>query len=216
MTGIALASALLAVSCAQALGIKEVPPADAGVAIDGPSPAESGVDAAGADAPLGLASFDLLVDGVVHPPIVCAPEPLSYVIMSNYKNIAFRNSGSVAVALIIRPNWNLGVHYIPGATSGSGDEQAGVLAPGDRVDFTAEWGTASKGIVAILGSAEPFTKPAAGTTFDEGVIAWPNGVAGSGGATQMHVVELTFNYGRHRSSGRGGSTDCKMLELLRP
>jgi hypothetical protein len=52
------------------------------------------------------------------------------------------------------------------------------------MEYTAGW-------VALLGSSAPFTTPALSTAFaDEGSIPWPEGVAGSGGATVMQVAQI--------------------------
>jgi len=41
----------------------------------------------------------------------------------------------------------------------------------------------------VVGSAQPFSKPQRFES-DEGLLAWPPGVDGSGGATTMHVVQI--------------------------
>jgi hypothetical protein len=49
------------------------------------------------------------------------------------------------------------------------------------------------GVVAILGSAEPFSN-ANRYVSDEGTIPWPKGVSGSEGATTMNVAEISVPY----------------------
>jgi hypothetical protein len=64
---------------------------------------------------------------------------------------------------------------------------AGVLDPGAQVDITSVY---VSGAVALLGSADPFSGVDASFASDEGMIAWPNGVAGSDGASTMHIAEI--------------------------
>ena len=75
--------------------------------------------------------------------------------------------------------------------TGDPGQLVGTLEPGEQVDITSVYDASGGGIVAIVGSADPFSSPDAGKyAGDEGTIPWPAGVAGSGGATEMRVAEL--------------------------
>ena len=71
-------------------------------------------------------------------------------------------------------------------------ELVGVLSPGAQVDITSVYtGAYTGGAVAVLGSVNPFSYPDAGKYLsDEGVVPWPAGVSGSGGAAQMQVAQI--------------------------
>jgi hypothetical protein len=72
--------------------------------------------------------------------------------------------------------------------NGEPHQLAGVIGPGQQVDISSVY---VGGITALLGSAEPFTDPDAGTPYaDEGIIPWPLDVAGSGGSTTMYTAEI--------------------------
>jgi hypothetical protein len=100
-------------------------------------------------------------------------------------SVVVANTGTIDMAYIAGPIWN-GPTYVPGGYPG-GDFGAGVLAPGAYVDITSFYNT---GLVAILGSADPFSAADAAYASDEGTMDWPVGVAGSGGATTMYVAEI--------------------------
>jgi len=97
------------------------------------------------------------------------------------------NTGQLPMAYIAASLWN-GTGYVPGVLTGDPSQLVGVLNAGAQVDITSVY---NGGIVAVLGSADPFSSPAAAKyESDEGTIPWPAGVAGSGGATQMQVAEI--------------------------
>jgi hypothetical protein len=84
--------------------------------------------------------------------------------------------------------WDLGSHYVPGVSTGNSYQLAGVLDPGAQLDITSVY---TGGVVAILGSAKPFSSPNEGKyVSDEGTIPWPRGVSGNGGAGTMYVAEI--------------------------
>ena|ERR1019366_409105 len=81
--------------------------------------------------------------------------------------------------------------YVPGVATGEPSQLVGVLGSGAHVDLTSICDDNNGVVVAVLGSANPFSLPDAGRYVgDEGTIPWPAGVAGSGGATQMQVAEI--------------------------
>jgi hypothetical protein len=88
---------------------------------------------------------------------------------------------------VVGSGWIAGAFYPPGVTPGGTLQVAGVLKPGGTVNFTSLY---REGIVGAVGSAEPFSSLDAHYASDEGTIPWPSGVAGSGGATTMHVAEI--------------------------
>ena len=195
-----IAGGALVASCAQVLGIEDVPAGDAArdaAAVEGMgSDAASSADSAAPSSdPNAIATFDMVVDGKPSPAATCASEPFNFQVAQGYKTIAVKNTSSIPMAFILRREWSLGTHYQPGVPTGSGGEIAGVLAPGQSVDFTSLYPAALQpAIVAILGSQERFLDPEAGAKPGVGQIPWPEGVAGSGGATSMRVIEVTLDY----------------------
>lgn len=138
-------------------------------------------------APAGQGGFAFIVNDVVQSPMVCAGPDWEFAPYagSDIESVVLANTGSLDMAYIAGPLWE-SPGYVPGDYPG-GDFGAGVLAPGAYVDITSFY---DAGIVAIVGSAEPFTSPDASYPSDEGAIPWPLGVAGSGGATTMYVAEI--------------------------
>jgi hypothetical protein len=144
--------------------------------------------------PVGLAGFAFIVNDVVQQPMACPgvnweflPYPGTYggggcIPCPGITSVVIVNTGALAMAYIAGPYWS-GQNYVPGGYPG-GDYTAGVLAPGAYVDITAFYNT------GIVGSAEPFSSADAGYAADEGIIPWPLGVPGSGGATNMYVAEI--------------------------
>ena len=147
--------------------------------------------------PAGLAGFAFIVNDVVQHPMACPgvnwefpPYPGTpadgngCIPCPGIKSVVLVNTGALDMPYIAGPYWS--GQYVPGGYPG-GDYTAGVLAPGAYVDITAFYNT---GDVAIVGSAEPFSYPDAAYAADEGIIPWPLGVVGSGGATTMYVAEI--------------------------
>ena len=150
---------------------------------------------------LGLAGFAFVVNGIVQRPMTCPSDNWEFLPPPNgvgpagcgapcpgVTSVVIVNTGQVPMAYIAAVEWNA-MGYVPGVLTGEPDQIAGVLDPGGQVDITSVY---DGGIVtAVLGSADPFSSPDAGKyASDEGTIPWPAGVAGSGGATQMHVAEI--------------------------
>lgn len=78
-----------------------------------------------------------------------------------------------------------------GVPFGNPNELSGVMNPGGSVDITSVY---VGGLVAVLGSSRPFVDPDAGKYVADGTsVAWPAGVAGSEGATQMYVAEIEID-----------------------
>lgn len=183
----------LAPGCAQVLGIKAVPDSlsDAGADDAGPNDGaddndgrtrESGTEA---QAPAAVAMFQFIVNGA---PLAetCATEPFNFS-QAKAGTAAIKNVGGVPIAFVARQEWQLGVQYPPGVSTGGVGELTGVLEPGQSIDITTVY---TNGIIAVLGSSAPFLGPDAGAKVDEGVIPWPNGVPGSEGANEMQVIEI--------------------------
>jgi hypothetical protein len=104
-------------------------------------------------------------------------------------SVVLVNTSQFPLAYTAETAW-AGSGYPPGVAFGGPNELAGVLNPGDEVDITSVY---VGGVVAVLGSAHPFSSPDASKyAGDEGTIPWPAGVAGSGGATQMFVAQITI------------------------
>jgi hypothetical protein len=156
-------------------------------------------------APSGLAGFAFVVNGAVLQPMACPSDNWEFLGASNgmasgdqcsfmapfgcpgVTSAVLINTGQVPWAYTVSSLWN-GTGYVPGVLTGDPSQLAGVLSPSSQVDITSVY---NGGIVAVLGSAEPFSSPDAGKyVSDEGTIPWPAGVAGSGGATQMNVAEI--------------------------
>ena len=166
-------------------------------------------------APPGLAGFAIIVNDVVQHPMACAgadwefapyPQagdvggcadscigadgwgPVATGSCPGLESVLLVNTGTLDMAYIAAPCWDVPAHtaYAPGGYPG-GDFLADVLAPGAYVDLTTVY---NGGIVAVVGSAEPFSSPDASYASDEGQIPWPLGVKGSGGAATMYVAEI--------------------------
>jgi len=155
-------------------------------------------------APTGLAGFAFIVNNVVQQPLSCAGVNWEFPPYAGSTtsvtpgcmppdgglcpciwSVIIVNTGALDMPYIAAPWW-YNESYVPGGYPG-GDFLAGVLAPGESVDVTTYY---NSGDVAILGSAEPFSSPDASYAADEGIIPWPIGVQGSGGATNMYVAEI--------------------------
>jgi hypothetical protein len=149
--------------------------------------------------PAGLAGFAFVVDGEVQTPLGCAAADWEFPPVAGQTDCSKEppcpgiesayvvNTGTLPMAYVAQSYWNPGVST-PGVPTGDPFQLAGVLAPGEQVDITSVY---VGGITAILGSAEPFSDPDGGKPVgDEGIIPWPLGVAGGGGATQMYVAEI--------------------------
>ena len=160
---------------------------------------EAGSDAANESAaPDGVATFSFVVNGVAQQPMTCPsdhwefPWPAGEGPVSPFPpapgitSAVIVNTGTLPMAYVARSLWSVGNHYVPGVSSDAKD-LAGVLDPGAQVDITSVY---VSGTVAVLGSAEAFSSSDASFASDEGTIAWPAGVSGSGGATTMHVAEI--------------------------
>jgi hypothetical protein len=105
-------------------------------------------------------------------------------------SVLLGNTGQYPVAYTAQTTWNVGggAGQPPGVPFGNMGELSGVLNPGEAVDITSVY---AGGIVAVLGSSHPFVDPDAGKyVADEGMIPWPAGVPGSGGASEMYVAEI--------------------------
>ncbi len=166
-------------------------------------------------APAGLAGFAFVVNGVEQTPMSCPAEDWEYappaaqkaiwaadssipdiVCDDSYQppchgmSVFLANTGQFPVAYTAQYSWSVGSNSgePPGVPFGNQGELSGVLNPGDKVDITSAY---LGGIVAVLGSSQPFADPDAGKYVADGAtIPWPTGVAGSGGATQMYVAEI--------------------------
>jgi hypothetical protein len=176
---------------------------------------DASIDVQPPPAPPGLAGFVFVVDSVVQTPMTCpsdnwefAPPPaaggqaicmppveggvpvdggVSPSSSQCPRSAILMNTGRGPMAYIAHSVWII-PGYRPGVATGEPAELVGVLGPGAQVDITSVY---VGGIVAILGSASPFSSPDAGKyAFDEGVVPWPAGVSGSGGAAQMQVAQI--------------------------
>jgi hypothetical protein len=153
--------------------------------------------------PTGQAGFALIVNGAVQIPMSCPADNWEFPPLpafggqtscnvqappcSGITSALLVNTGQVPLAYTAKALWS-NTGYPPGVQFGEQYELSGVVNPADEVDITSVF---LGGIVAVLGSSEPFSD---GSHYvsDEGTIAWPAGVAGSGGATQMYVAEINF------------------------
>jgi hypothetical protein len=178
-------------------------------ATDGPSGPDSSAPSAASNheldgdvplAPAGLAGFAFNVNGVVQTPMECPSAdwefpwppgegtPMPNPPISGVESAFIVNTGTLPMPYLAQSLWDLGSHYIPGVSTGDNYQLAGVLAPAAQLDITSVY---TGGVVAVLGSAEPFSSPDAGKyVSDEGTIPWPAGVSGSGGAATMNVAEI--------------------------
>ncbi len=186
--------ASIAAACGGSELTKANPPTDAGGAVDS-STTDSGATAS------GLAGFAFIVNDVVQQPMACVgedwefppfpvgtscnPDPEGPPQCSGVSSVSLVNTGQTSLAYYATNLWSGG--YVPGAPAGAKYELAGVLSPGARVDITSVF---DGGMTALLGSARPFSGPDASHAYDEGSIPWPQGVAGSGGATTMYVMQI--------------------------
>jgi hypothetical protein len=152
-------------------------------------------------APSGLAGFAFVVNDVVQEPMACPgvdwefePYPgtgddggmcTGGCAYPGIESVVLVNTGALDMPYIAGPLWS-GPGYVPGGYPG-GQFLADVLAPGAYVNSTSFY---NAGIVAIVGSAEPFSSQDSSYAADEGTIPWPMGVNGSGGATTMYVAEI--------------------------
>ncbi len=193
---------------------------DSGTLAQGDATTSSALDGAAAGpvsydaAPPGLAGFAFVIKSVVQEPETCpsedwefAPFPGGVSFAANASEYAMyascgpelppactgvtsvllANTGQLPMPYIAAALWS-GSGYVPGVTTGDTYELTGVLDPGGQVDITSVF---AGGTVAILGSADPFSSvDASAYAYDEGMIPWPAGVAGSGGATEMHIAEI--------------------------
>jgi hypothetical protein len=182
--------------------VESGPPADASTG-DASGLPDASADAvadtgSGIDAGIVLASFALVVDGVVQTPLGCVTAPWDYAEpMQSHPHVALENTGAVPLAYNALSSWNIAPPNLPGVANGATNQLVGVLAPGAQVDITSVFTATAAGgggIIAVLGSAAPFHSPPR-SFFDEGTIPWPMGVAGSGGASTMYVVQLTDSTG---------------------
>lgn len=153
--------------------------------------------------PTGEAGFALIVNGAVQIPMSCPADNWEFPALPAFggqsscnlqtppcpgiTSALLVNTGQVPLAYTAKALWN-DTGYPPGVQFGEQYELSGVLSPADRVDITSVF---LGGIVAVLGSSEPFSD---GSHYvsDEGTIGWPAGVAGSDGATQMYVAQINF------------------------
>jgi hypothetical protein len=163
-----------------------------------------------APAPTGLAGFAFVVNGVVQKPMTCTganwefpwvpgeaePGGNQYPPLAGITSVFIVNTSTLPMPYLAQSYW-FG-NAVPGGLSGQSYQLAGVLDPGMQVDITSVY---LPGIVALLGSAVPFSAPDAAYAADEGQIPWPNGVQGSGGATTMYVAEIEVPYQPMSCSG---------------
>jgi hypothetical protein len=160
----------------------------------------NGPDGGHSDSDAGtlLAKFEFVVNGVQRTPLACTSEAWEFpAVGANLASVTINNSGTVPIAYIVQvpPQggwWVPGAHYIPDVASGGGGELVGVLDPGSQLNVSAEFDgfMLSQNLLALLGSAAPFSTPGLRTITDEGSIPWPVGVPGSGGATVMQLAEI--------------------------
>jgi hypothetical protein len=154
-------------------------------------------------APPGLAGFAFIVNDVVQHPLTCSSEDWEFspqpgggsgcglacmggCTCPGIKSVIVANTGALDMAYVAAPSWDVPSDYAPGVDPG-GQYKAGVLAPGAYVNITAFY---NGGMVALLGSARPFSALDSRYVGDEGTIPWPTGVKGSGGATTMYLAEI--------------------------
>ncbi len=160
-------------------------------------------------APMGLAGFAFVVNGVEQTPLPCLAESWEYPPPSPQApseggfngdtvcnggvapcpglSVFLVNTGQFPLAYTAQTTWQ-GPGQPPGVQFGNMGELSGVLEPGEKVDITSVY---VGGITAVLGSSAPFTEPDAGKYVADGTtIPWPAGVAGSGGASEMYVAEI--------------------------
>jgi hypothetical protein len=154
--------------------------------------------------PPGLAGFAFVVNDVVQRPMACPSDNWEYSANSTpstlcniagtppcvvgVQSVYLVNTGQVPVAYIAAGWWSGSGGYVPGVATGESNQLVGVLDPGAKADITSVY---NAGVVAILGSSDPFSSPDAGKyESDEGSIPWPAGVAGSQGSSTMWIAEI--------------------------
>jgi hypothetical protein len=187
-------------------------PGDATVPLDSPMEiSDAAVPIDVAPPPPGVAGFAFVVNDVAQTPMscpsedwefspppgmggrtVCAAEPVDGAAgCPGVYSAVLANTGQVPVAYLAASYWNLpSSGYRPGVVTvspGDTSQLAGVLNPGDQVNITSVY---AGGIVAILGSSQPFSEPDANYASDEGTVPWPGGVGGSNGSAQMWIAEI--------------------------
>jgi hypothetical protein len=153
-------------------------------------------------APAGQAGFAFIVNDVVRRPMTClsenwefAPYPSESVGTCmprcfGVESVLIVNTSAHPMPYVATSAWNIVGGYVPGVQPGGCTPTclAGVLEPGAILDITSVY---SEGIVAVLGSPDPFSMPDSGEyVSDEGWINWPAQVSGSGGSTVMWVAEI--------------------------
>ena len=178
---------------------------DGSTPIDAP-PWDGSTDFDVEPAPAGLAGFAFVVNGVVQTPLPCDAESWEYpppapqasqgtvceggVAPCAGMSVYLVNTGQYPVAYTAQTAWQVSPNTgePPGVQFGNAGELSGVLDPGEQVDITSVY---VGGITAVLGSSQPFIAPDAGKyTADGATIAWPAGVAGSEGSSEMYVAEI--------------------------
>lgn len=133
------------------------------------------------------------MNGTALAPQGCPQAAWLYAPFPEPSSVAIQNTGPTDLAYLVEQQWYIG--ETPGRAGVGPTELYGVLAPGQQVDITVEFGAGlmeyQGGTVAILGSWAPFSPPNLSTAYDdEGTIAWPNSVAGSNGESSMHVAQI--------------------------
>jgi hypothetical protein len=154
-----------------------------------------------APSPVGLAGFAFIVNGAPLAPMQCPdakwefPWPSGEASGNRYPptpgihSVVIVNTGTLPMPYLAQSVWNPGGgHAVPGGGTGASYQLSGVLQPEHYVDITSVY---VGGIVALAGSAEPFSNLDAGMyASDEGAVQWPPGVAGSQGSPTMYVAEI--------------------------
>jgi hypothetical protein len=179
-------------------------------------------------APMGLAGFAFVVNGVEQTPLSCPAESWEYPVPPPQASqgapvpdgapqgidticngsmppcpglsVFLVNTGQFPVAYTAQTLWSVGggAGQPPGVQFGNTGELSGVLDPGQQVDITSVYVGA---ITAVLGSSRPFVDPDAGKYVADGaMIPWPAGVAGSNGASEMYVAEIEIADSCHTPS----------------
>jgi len=169
---------------------------DAGV--DALAP-KTDASAEAASAASGISTFSFVVNGNVQAPMACSFAHWEFAPVSGQtmctgeppcpgiQSAHIVNTSMLSMPYVAQSIWASQGVSSPGVSAGGANQLSGVLAPGGILDITSIY---VGGITAVLGSAEPFSAADAGAPGDEGIIPWPVGVAGSGGATQMYVAEI--------------------------
>lgn len=146
----------------------------------------------------GIATFSFVVNGSVQTPMACSFANWEFAPVSGQmctsappcpgiQSAHIVNTSTLPMPYVAQSTWASQGISSPGVSGGGSNQLNGVLAPGGVLDITPIY---VGGITALLGSAEPFSAADAGAPGDEGIIPWPVGVTGSGGATQMYVAEI--------------------------